>query len=86
MAGVLNGSVPTISHFTASGWRVASIAPDMASRFADGGALIVFYSRHLEASEELTRSHWARVIKPIIDFLDGLRFQFAEPKGNEFAF
>ena len=58
---------------------------DMASRSADGGALIVFYSRDLEASEALILSHGASIIKPVFVCTGGRRFQFAEPAGNEFA-
>ena len=59
---------------------------DMASRSADGGALIVFYSRDLEASEALVLSHGASSIKPVFDCPGGCRLQFVEPTGNEFAF
>ena len=59
---------------------------DMESRSADGGALIVFYSRDLEASEALVLSHGASIIKPIFDFPGGRRFQFDEPTGKEFTF
>ena len=59
---------------------------DMASRSAGVGALIVFYSRDLEASEALVLSHAANIIKPVYDFPGGRRLQFAEPTGNEFAF
>ena len=58
----------------------------MASRSADGGALIVFYSRDLQASKALVLSHGASIIKPIFDFPSVHRFQFAEPMGNEFTF
>ena len=59
---------------------------NMASRSADGGALIVFYSRDLEASEALVLSHGASSIKPVFDCPGGRRLQFAEPMGNDFAF
>ena len=59
---------------------------DMASRSADRGALIVFYSRDLEASKALVLSQGASIIKPVFDFPGGRRVQFAEPTGNEFAF
>ena len=59
---------------------------DMASRSADRGALIVFYSRDLEASKALVLSQGASIIKPVFDFPGGRRFQFADPTGNEFAF
>ena len=49
---------------------------DMASRSADGGALIVFYSRDLEASEALVLSHGASSMKPGFDCPGGRLFQF----------
>ncbi len=58
----------------------------MESRSADGGALIVFYSRELEARETLVLSQGASIIKPIFGFPGGRRFQFAEQTGNEFTF
>lgn len=58
---------------------------DLATRSADGGALIIFYSRDLEESEALFRHHGATIIKPVFEFPGGRRFQFAEPTGNEFA-
>ena len=58
----------------------------MASRSTDGGTLIVFYSRDLEASEALVPSHGDSIIKPTFALPSGRRFQFAEPTGNEFTF
>ena len=58
----------------------------MASRSANGSALIVFYSSDLEAREVLVLSHGASIIKPMFDFPDGRRFKLAEPTGSEFAF
>ena len=57
----------------------------LASRSADGAALVVFYSRDLEASERMFRTQGASIIKPVFSFPGGRRFQFAEPTGNEFA-
>ena len=59
---------------------------DMVSPSADGGALILFYSRDLAASEALVLSQGESIIKHVFDFSGGRRFQFAEPTGNEFAF
>ena len=58
----------------------------MVSRSAHGGALIMFYSRNLEASEALVLSCGASIIKPIFDFPSWRRFKFAEPTGSGFAF
>ena len=59
---------------------------DMTSRSADGGALTVFCSRDLEASEALVLSHGTNIIKPVFDCPGGRRLQFAEPMGNDFVF
>ena len=75
-----------MSPFTALGWRGGIYRAEMASRYADCGALIVFYSRDLKASEALVLSHGTNIIKPVFDCPGGRRLQFAEPTGNEFAF
>ena len=72
--------------FHAAGLEGGIYRAYMVSRSADAGGLIVFYSRNFEASEVLVLSHGASIIKPILDFPGGCRFQFAEPTGNEFAF
>ena len=58
---------------------------DLASRTDTGGALIVFYSDDLAATERLLRQHGARIVKPVFSFPGGRRFHFTEPAGNEFA-
>ncbi len=72
--------------FHGAGLKGGIYRADMASRSADGGALIVFYSRDLEASEALVLSHGTNIMKPIFDFPGGRQFKFAEPTGSEFAF
>ncbi len=72
--------------FQGAGLEGGIYRADMASRSADGGALIVFYSPELEASEALVLSHGANFIKPVFGCPGGCRLQFAEPTGNEFAF
>ena len=58
---------------------------DMASSADDGGALIVFYSDDLSATEEKVKHHGGKIVKPTFDFPGGRRFHFTEPSGNEFA-
>ena len=77
---------PEYVAFQGAGLEGGIFRADMASRSADGGALIVFYSRDLEASEALVLSHGVSIIKPIFDFPSGRRLQFAEPMGSDFAF
>ena len=50
-----------------------------------GGALIVFYSADLAATERLVKQHGAAIVRPTFSFPGGRRFHFTEPAGNEFA-
>ncbi len=77
---------PDYVAFHGAGLEGSIYRGEMASRSADGGALIVFYSHEIEASEELVLSRGASIIKPIFDFPGGRQFQFAEPTDNEFTF
>ena len=77
---------PDYVAFQGAGREGGIYRTDMASRSADGGALIVFHSRDLEASEALVLSHGASSIKPVFNCPSGRRFQFAEPTSNEFAY
>lgn len=58
---------------------------ESCSTQANGGALIVFYSRDLEATLAKVEKAQGRIIKPIFSFPGGRRFHFTEPSGNEFA-
>ncbi len=58
---------------------------DLANRADAGGALIVFYSTDLAATERLVRQHGATIVTPVFAFPGGRRFHFTEPAGNEFA-
>ncbi|MGB4811953.1 MAG: VOC family protein [Methylophilaceae bacterium] len=55
------------------------------SNTQNGGALLVFYSNNLEATQAKIKAAGGRIIKDIFDFPGGRRFQFTEPSGNEFA-
>ena len=50
-----------------------------------GSALIVFYSRKLEKTQEKIEAAGGAIIKPIFSFPGGRRFHFADPSGNEYA-
>ncbi len=51
----------------------------------NGAALIVFYSKDLESTQEKIKNNNGIIIKPIFPFPGGRRFHFTEPSGNEFA-
>lgn len=58
---------------------------DLASETRLGAALIVFYSRQLEATLAKVERGGGKIVKPIFSFPGGRRFHFVEPSGNEFA-
>ncbi len=58
---------------------------DKESTTQNGGALIVFYSRTLEATLDKIKQNGGSITKPIFLFPGGRRFHFKEPSGNEFA-
>lgn len=58
---------------------------ELASKTANGGALVVFYSEQLEATQAKIKAADGLIIKAIFDFPGGRRFHFCEPSGNEFA-
>ncbi|MCA9979660.1 MAG: VOC family protein [Anaerolineales bacterium] len=58
---------------------------ELASHTAVGGALLIFYSQHLEETLAKVVSAGGEVVRPIFSFPGGRRFHFTEPSGNEFA-
>lgn len=58
---------------------------DSCSNTANGAALLVFYSKHLEATLAKVSKADGSIVKPIFSFPGGRRFHFTEPSGNEFA-
>lgn len=58
---------------------------DMHSSTGNGAALIIFYSKTLEATQTRIEQAGGNIIKPIYSFPGGRRFHFTEPGGNEFA-
>ncbi|MEM9538373.1 MAG: VOC family protein [Cyanobacteria bacterium P01_E01_bin.42] len=71
--------------FSAPGLNGGFFQSDLASSTANGGALIVFYSRDLEATQAKIEAAGGVIVKPIFSFPGGRRFHFCEPSGNEFA-
>jgi len=58
---------------------------DLASRAADGGALVVFYSAELEVTRANIEAAGGDIVKEVFAFPGGRRFHFTDPNGNEFA-
>ena len=58
---------------------------DLKSSRDQGAALVVLYSRDLEATEEKVEQAGGVISTPIFSFPGGRRFHFLEPSGNELA-
>lgn len=58
---------------------------DLSSSTENGSALIVFYSKDLEATQAKIEDAGGAIIKPIFSFPGGRRFHFTDPNGNEYA-
>jgi len=76
---------PEYTAFSNQGLDGGFYKSDRRSSAAQGAALIVFYSRDLEATQTTIEKSGGVVIKPIFPFPGGRRFHFTEPGGNEFA-
>ena len=55
------------------------------SAVENGAALIVLYSKNIEAARNRVVDAGGTIIKEIYRFADGRRFRFADPRGNELA-
>jgi predicted enzyme related to lactoylglutathione lyase len=76
---------PEYTAFTNQGLDGGFYKSDLKSVTIDGAALIVFYSRDLEATQAKIEKAGAAIVKPMFSFPGGRRFHFTEPSGNEFA-
>jgi uncharacterized protein len=55
------------------------------SSVAQGGALIVLYSKDLSQTEAKIVAAGGLIVKPVFSFPGGRRFHFTDPCGNEMA-
>ncbi len=76
---------PEYTAFSDQGLDGGFFKADLASSTKNGGALIVFYSKELEATQAKIKAAGGVIVEPIFSFPGGRRFHFAEPSGNEFA-
>ncbi|MBO0215246.1 VOC family protein [Vibrio sp. Vb2880] len=71
--------------FSGQGLDGGFFAAPMCSQTETGGALLVFYSSEIEATQAKVTQHGGEIVRPIFEFPGGCRFHFKEPSGNEFA-
>ena len=76
---------PDYCDFSNEGINGGFYRADLSSQSEQGGALVVFYSNNLEASQEKVITAGGTINKEIFSFPGGRRFHFIEPSGNEFA-
>ena len=78
---------PEYTAFEAKGLRGGGgfYAADLVSKSDQGGALAIFFSDDLNATQAKVEAAGGVIVKPIFSFPGGSRFHFTEPSGNEFA-
>ena len=76
---------PDYTAFTDQGIDGGFYRADLQSSSKTGSALIIFYSKDLEATQARIENAGGTINKPIYSFPGGRRFHFCEPSGNEFA-
>ncbi|HHF2932616.1 TPA: VOC family protein [Vibrio alginolyticus] len=76
---------PEYSAFSGQGLDGGFFKSEFINQTANGGALLVFYSSDIQATQTKVELHGGKVIRPIFEFHGGCRFHFTEPSGNEFA-
>jgi len=76
---------PDYAAFSNAGLDGGFYKADVASSSANGGALVVFYSKELEVTQEKIAKAGGIIVQDIFSFPGGRRFHFTEPSGNEFA-
>ena len=76
---------PEYISFAKSGIAGGFYKSDLASVTVKGSALVVLYSKDLEATQLKVKNAGGSIVKEIFSFPGGRRFHFYEPSGNEFA-
>ena len=76
---------PDYSAFSNQGLDGGFFRSEQRATTENGSALIVFFSSHLEETQQKVENAGGAVIKPIFSFPGGRRFHFSDPSGNEYA-
>ncbi|WP_413111898.1 VOC family protein [Thaumasiovibrio sp. DFM-14] len=76
---------PEYAAFSGQGLDGGFFQSDVCSQTVNGGALLVFYSADIVATEQKVIACGGSIVRPIFEFPGGCRFHFIEPSGNEFA-
>ena len=76
---------PEYTAFSNAGLEGGFYQADLKASAAQGSALVVFYSKTLEATQAKVEAAGGVISTAIFSFPGGRRFHFTEPSGNEFA-
>jgi len=76
---------PDYTAFSNQGLDGGFYQANLTSDTSNGAALIVFYSKDLEATLNKIEQAGGCICQAIFEFPGGRRFHFKEPSGNEFA-
>ena len=76
---------PEYTAFSDEGLDGGFFKSDLSAEPSRGSALIVFYSKDLNATLEKIESAGGSIVNPVFSFPGGSRFHFADTNGNEFA-
>jgi predicted enzyme related to lactoylglutathione lyase len=76
---------PDYSDFSGEGIDGGFYKSELKALTENGSALVIFYSKELEKTEEKIKKAGGKIIRPTFSFPGGRRFHFTEPSGNEFA-
>ncbi|MEM6605487.1 MAG: VOC family protein [Pseudomonadota bacterium] len=76
---------PDYTSFSCGDLNGGFFRAEQVSKSDTGGALVVFYSDDLPATQAKIERAGGVIVKPTFEFPGGRRFHFTEPSGNEFA-
>ncbi|VAW56809.1 Glyoxalase family protein [hydrothermal vent metagenome] len=76
---------PEYTAFSNQGLDGGFFKANLSSSTKTGAALIVFYSKNIEETQEKIKKSGGIIVKPIFTFPGGQRFHFSDPSGNEFS-
>lgn len=76
---------PDYTAFENEGLDGGFFTSEQTTSTKDGSALIVFYSKALEATQTKIEKAGGTIVQEIFTFPGGRRFHFADPNGNEYA-
>lgn len=76
---------PEYTAFSGAGLDGGFYRADLHASTDNGSALVVFYSKNLEATQQKIEAAGGNTVKAIFSFPGGRRFHFSDPTGNEYA-